>query len=209
MSRVREAGLGPPAAREARDLPKEEVLEGDRERTRTDDAHVAAHHVEELRELVERELAHDPTDPGVARVVVALVGLASVVAAPVVVLVARASAVVHRAELQEAEFVAVATDAALSEHDPTADGASQGQPGESEDRRQRHEGAQRHHEVERALAGSGVAASRGGDRRADDEGQATRAMAVDDAAGIGMRNLGCSIGHEAADSFRRPADERS
>src|SRR5437879_5693916 len=48
------------------DLLRERLDEARALRPRADDAHVALHHVQELRQLVERRLPDEPADPGAA-----------------------------------------------------------------------------------------------------------------------------------------------
>ena len=77
--------------------------------------------VPELRQLVERVLAQDGSDARDARVVLHLEQQARALVVLLRARRARLSAVVrHRAELQDAELAAVATDAGLAEEDRAA-----------------------------------------------------------------------------------------
>ena len=93
------------------------VLLGD-ERARTDQAHLATEHVEQLRELVQRSAAQEASDAGDARVVLDLEH--PLVAASVLVQVrdlvlAPLGVGDHRAELEDLELAVIAADPRLAE----------------------------------------------------------------------------------------------
>ena len=83
-----------------------------------DQAHVTAHDVPQLGQLVEAPAAQPPPDPGMARVAVGLVGDAAVL---VDRLVPAAPVRAHRAELEDRERRAVLADTGLAEDERPTD----------------------------------------------------------------------------------------
>ena len=74
-----------------------------RQRPRADERHLAAQHVEQLRQLVEREAAQRATDPRQARILAHLEEGAAGLVALLEVALAALGALDHRAELQAGE----------------------------------------------------------------------------------------------------------
>jgi hypothetical protein len=99
-------------------------------RARPDDAHIASQHVEEVRQLVEREAAQEPPDAGDAWVLGRHRGADA----------DRVGAPPHGAQLEHLEDHAVPSDPTLAvEHRP-AGGELDGDGGREEDRRDEDEG---------------------------------------------------------------------
>ena len=111
-------------------------------RARADDRHLAAEHVDEVGQLVERRAAQQPPDPGDARVA----GVDREAGADVL------GAGDHRAQLEHLELAAVAADAALAVDRPAARLEADGDDRECEHRRGRREHRERHDDVEGAAA---------------------------------------------------------
>ena len=109
--------------------------------TWADQAHVAAHDVPQLRQLVDRQAAEDAAGASDARV--ALVDSETGTA--------RLGADLHRAQLQELELVAVQADAPLSVEDRAAVGELDRDGGDGERRTRERETDSRCGDVERAV----------------------------------------------------------
>jgi LCP family protein required for cell wall assembly len=133
-------------------LPVDDTIRGNAQvlELRADEAHVAPHHVPELRELVEAEAAQDPADRRVAGILGGLVRDPAVDAVPAAG--GLPAVLEHRAELHHREVATVpahpdlAVEDALAQAHPDEDGDQQDQRGQ----RQQHE--RRHEPVERRLA---------------------------------------------------------
>jgi hypothetical protein len=142
----------PRAHREAAALPRLVLRDLARDRRpRADDGHLAAQHVDELRQLVDAELAHEPADRGDPRIVLDLEHRAALL----VLLLERRAQLLgvhdHRPELEHVEEAAVQPDALLlEEHRPARGGLDRDRDGH-EERRQQREHHGRDDDVEEAL----------------------------------------------------------
>ena len=139
----------------------------------TDQGHVAAQHVQQLRQLVDAEAAQDAADPGDARVVLELVdaiagagigarGELARVELPVGLVVAPG---VHGAQLQHRERAPVAADPGLTEQRRPGAGEAHQRRRDEQGRRENDHRGKAQREVEYALAR--VAGARGAIRHGD------------------------------------------
>ena len=88
-------------------VPLLEPLEvAHRQRPRTDERHLAADHVDELRQLVEREAAQEPPDPRQPRIVADLEQRARLLVERLEVVLDLVGVLAHRAELEARERLA-------------------------------------------------------------------------------------------------------
>nr|CAI0336050.1 hypothetical protein SHINE37_30209 [Rhizobiaceae bacterium] len=121
-------------------------------RARPDEAHLAAQDVEELRQLVEAELAQHGADEGHPRIVLQLAGGAPLLIGGRIVLqilLQDGIAVFrHGAEFQAAEGRAVIADAAMAVEDAAAVGEFHQRHDHQEDGADDDDGAERHQDVE-------------------------------------------------------------
>src|SRR6185503_1027506 len=122
----------------------------DDERARTDQAHLAAQHVDELRELVERRPPQEPPDARDPRVVGDLEKAARLVAVEQLDL-ALLGVAAHGPELDDPEAGVAATDACLPEEDVPRGAALDEEGDRREQRGEREERGASDRNVEAAL----------------------------------------------------------
>lgn len=117
---------------------------------RPNQAHLAAHDVEQLRKLVEAQPAQQPTEAGVARVVVVFVFAAAILVVGELEL-ALASIRAHRAELVDREGRTFNADALLAVQDALAKASAHRNGNDRHDWQRAQEGEAAEDDVEGSL----------------------------------------------------------
>ena len=165
------------------------------QRARTHQRHVAAHHVEQLRQLVDGEPAEELAHLGHARVVADLeqcaVGLVAVLKLNLQLVGPHA----HGAELEAIERVLLNAHAAAAVEHRAAVGEPHRQRRQREDGRQQHDEQRAHHQVEPALGQEGDAAEH---RRAELEQRQSRGGHGTDGVRQELRGGGCQAHGDSA-----------